>query len=85
MDQENEEFCRLRSTGIAANDVNIVGIFIKALTGTERKFFSAFDLHYDRALQHIDRHLRVMAVNGTRKTWRKVDGVHQNFAAGGSR
>ena len=38
VNQEHKEFCRLCTTGIPANDVNIAGIFIKALAWSQREF-----------------------------------------------
>ena len=82
MNQKHEEFRRLRTAGVPANNVNIVGIFIKALAWPQRDFFSPSHLHHDGALQHVNTHLRIVAVDRAREARRKVYGVHQNFLAG---
>jgi len=63
MNQKYEEFCGFRITRIPANDMDIIGSFIKALASAQREFFSAFHLHYDGAFQHVNRHLRIVAVD----------------------
>src|ERR1700744_5199289 len=75
VNQKHQEFCRLGTTSVPANDVNIVGIFIKALAWFQRELFFPSHLHYDRTLQHVNKHLRSMPVGRTRKAWRKIYGI----------
>ena len=63
MNEEDQKFRRLRTACIPAHDVNIAGVFIKALARPEGQFFSAFYLHHYVAFQHVNRNLCVVAVD----------------------
>src|SRR5438309_3705575 len=67
LNQEHKEFGWLRTTCVPANHVNIVRIFIKALSWTQRDLFSASHLHHDGAFQHVNGHLRIVPVHRARK------------------
>lgn len=58
LDQKHDELCRLGLARITTNDMNVIRILIKALTGSQNYFFSASDPHYDGAFHHIDKSVR---------------------------
>ena len=68
--QEHEEFRRFGLACISPNDVNIIGAFIEALTGCQSRFLSASHLHHDRAFQHINKPMCIVAMYGVRTAWR---------------
>jgi len=84
VNHEHKEFCWLCTTCVPANDVNIVRSFIKGLAWLQREFFLPSHLHHYGALQHVNRHLRIVAVDRARIARRKVYGVHESFLAGKS-
>jgi NAD(P)-dependent dehydrogenase (short-subunit alcohol dehydrogenase family) len=51
LDQEDQEFRRLGKACVSANDMNIVGAFIKGLSWCQCYLFSTLHLHHNGALQ----------------------------------
>src|SRR4051794_31300188 len=64
--EDHQEFCRFGFAGVSADDVNILGTFIKSLTRCQGYFLSASYLHYDRSFQHINKSVRVVPMDWIR-------------------
>jgi hypothetical protein len=79
LDKESDELGRFRRAGVPGNDVNVIRIFIESFSGLQREFWSAFDLHDDGTLEHIDEDVRIVAVLRRRCTWRIFDEKHCTF------
>src|SRR3984893_2137897 len=62
LNQEHYEFRRFGLAGVSPDDVNIRGTFIEGLTRRQSHFLSAPQPHHDRALQHIDKRMCVVAM-----------------------
>src|SRR5262249_42459246 len=80
--QKHEELSRFRGACVAANYMNIIGTFIKALAWRERDFFAAFHLHHNGAFQHVNECMRIVPMNRIRRAGRIHDSDHQTFLAG---
>src|SRR4029453_11277748 len=66
--EDHNEFCRFGFAGVSPDDVNILGAFIEGLTRCQSHFLPAPDLHYDRAFQHINKPMRVVAMYWVRRS-----------------
>src|SRR5439155_26475353 len=67
---------------ISSNDVNIIGAFIEALTRCQNRFLSASNLHHDRAFQHINKPICIVARGyAVRTAWRVLYCKHETFLA----
>jgi hypothetical protein len=69
-EQEHQELGRCRLACIVTNGVNIVGAFVKRLSGRKSYGLSGIHGHDDAAFQHIDEPARVVPVNRIMTTWR---------------
>ena len=79
--EDNNEFRRLGFACVPPNDVNIIGAFVKGLTGCQSHFFPAPHLHHDRAFQHIDEPMSIVAMDGVSTARRIYHGDHQTLLA----
>src|SRR5260370_33144592 len=70
------------SACVAANYMNIIGTFIKALAWRERDFFAAFHPHHNGAFQHVNECMRIMPMNRIRSAGRIHHSDHQTFLTG---
>src|SRR5262249_50102586 len=80
--KEHDEFRRFGLAGVSPHDVNIRGTFIEGLTGRQSHFLPAPHLHHDRALQHINEPVCIVAMDGVRTARRILHGDHDTFLAG---
>ena len=62
--------------------MNVVGPLVKSLAWRERDFFPAFQLHHNRAFQHVKKRLRILPMNRIRGARRIHYCDHQTFLAG---
>lgn len=62
--------------------MNTVRPFVKSLAWHERDFSTAFQLHHNRAFQHVKKCMRIVPMNRTRGARRIHYGDHQTFLAG---
>src|SRR5262245_29653020 len=79
LDKERDEFGRFGGAGVLGNDVNVIRIFIESFSGLQGEFWSAFDLHDDRTLNHIDENVGIVTVLHRRCPWRIFDQKHGTF------
>ena len=70
LDEEGEKLGRLRLAGIAADDMDIIRPLVEGLTGVEGDRRRALHLHDDRAFEHVDENVRVVPVDGVRRSRR---------------
>src|SRR6266478_3727694 len=82
LDQEHQEFGRLGTAYVPANDMNIVGAFIEGLSWCQRYLFSTLHLHHNGALQYVNNRMCIVSVDRVRPTGRILYCDHQNFPAG---
>ena len=61
--KEHQEFGWLGAAGVSADDMDIVGAFIKGLHGYQRDFFSAFHMHHDGAFQHVNKSICIVSMD----------------------
>src|SRR5678815_297238 len=52
---EHDEFRRFGLAGVSPDDVNILRALIEGLARCQSHLLPASDLHYDRALQHVNK------------------------------
>jgi len=64
--------------------MNIGRIFVKGLAWLERDFLLPSQLHHHGTLQHVNKHLGIVAVDRARIARREIYGVHQSLLAGRS-
>src|SRR5215510_16355553 len=62
LDQDHQEFGRLRTACVPVNDMNIGGAFIEALSRCQGYLFSTLHLHHDGAFQYLDHRMRIVSV-----------------------
>src|SRR6266480_3297400 len=79
--EEHDEFRRFGLASVSPDDVNILRAFIEGLTRCQSHFFPAPDLHYDRAFQHINKPMCVVAMYWVRAARRILNHEHQTFLA----
>src|SRR6266550_982345 len=79
--EEHDEFRRFGLASVSPDDVNILRAFIEGLARCQSYFFPAPDLHYDRALQHINKPMCVMAMYWVRAARRILNHEHQTYLA----
>src|SRR5580765_6259713 len=77
--EEHDEFRRFGLASVSPDDVNILRAFIEGLTRGQSHFFPALDLHYDRAFQHINKSMCVVAMYWVRAARRILNQEHQTF------
>jgi len=80
----HEEHDELRRFGLACvppNDVDIIRAFVEGLTRRQRRFLSASHLHHDRAFQHINKIIGIVAMYWVRTAGRIFHADHQTFFA----
>src|SRR4030095_41401 len=77
--EEHDEFCRFGFAGVSPDDVNILGAFIEGLTRCQSHFLPASYLHYDRAFQHINKSMCVVAMYWVGAAGRILNQEHQTF------
>ena len=70
--EEHDEFRGFGLASVPPNNVDIIGTFIKSLTGRQGRFLSASHLHHDRAFQHINKRMCIVTMYGVRTYRRKV-------------
>src|SRR5580658_779036 len=84
LEHKHKEFCWLSLTGVCRYGMNIVGTFIKRLSGTEFHLRSPLDLHDHVTFEHVNKDLRVMPVRrraGTRRIFHSGHGdLHPRHA-----
>src|SRR5262245_7981229 len=77
LDEHDEELRRFRLACVPPDDVNIIGTLVEALTRFQSHFLSPFHLHHDRAFQHVDEPVCIVAMDGVRTAGRILHGDHQ--------
>src|SRR5690349_18469814 len=77
--EDDDEFCRFGVASVSPDDVNVLRAFIEGLTRCQSHFFPAPDLHYDRAFEHIDKSMCVVAMDWVRAAWRILNQEHETF------
>src|SRR6478735_6235605 len=77
--EEHDEFRRFGLASVSPDDMNILRAFIEGLTRYQSYFFPATDLHYDGAIQHINKSMCVVAMYWVRAARRILDQEHQTF------
>src|SRR4030095_7265604 len=77
--EEHHEFRRFGLASVSSDNVNILRAFIEGLDRCESYFFPAPDLHYDRAFQHINKSMCVVAMYWVRAARRILNQEHQTF------
>src|SRR5262245_35261856 len=82
LDQEHQEFRRIGSACVPVNDVNIVRALIEALSWCQCYLLSTLQLHHNGALQHVNKRMCIVSVDGARPAWRMLYCDHHNFLAG---
>src|SRR5215472_18645295 len=82
LNQEHHKFGWLSTARIPANDVNVVGAFVEGLTRCECDLLSALYLHDDRAFQHVDKRMCIVAMHRVRAAGWVLDCDHQAFLVG---
>src|SRR5262249_23152254 len=82
LNQEHDKFGWLSTARVPANDMNVVGAFVEGLTRCERDLFSALYLHDDRAFQHVDKRMCIVAMYRVRAAGRMLHCDHQTFLVG---
>src|SRR6516162_5889464 len=60
--EKRDKFRGFGFTCIPPNGVDIIRAFVECLTRCQSYFLSASDLHYDRAFQHINKRIGVVAM-----------------------
>src|SRR2546428_5386882 len=65
LDQEHQEFGRLGTACVPANDMNIVGAFIEGLSWCQRYLFSTLHLHHNGALQYVNNRMCIVSWIGS--------------------
>src|SRR5260370_17495 len=80
--EEHDEFRRFGLASVSPDDVKILRAFIEGLTRCQSHFFPAPDLHYDRAFQHINKPMCVVAMYWVRAARRILNQEHQTFLPG---
>jgi LysR substrate binding domain len=79
--EEHDEFRRFGLASVSPDDMNVLRAFIEGLARCQSYFFPAPDLHYDRALQHINKPMCVVAMYWVRAARRILNHEHQTFLA----
>src|SRR5215468_10187519 len=82
LDQEHQELRRLGAACVPVDDMNIVRAFIEGLSWCQCHLLSTLQLHHNGALQHVNKRMCIMSVNGARPAGRMLDCDHQSFPAG---
>src|SRR5437762_4985010 len=77
--EEHDEFRSFGLASVSPDDVNILRAFIEGLTSCQSHFLPAPDLHYDRAFQHINKSMCVVAMYWVRAARRILNQEHQTF------
>src|SRR6516225_7581119 len=80
----DEKHYELRGFGFACippNDMNIIRAFVEGLAGCHSRFLSASHLHHDRALEHIDKPIRIVSMDWIDVAWRIFHGNHHALFA----
>src|SRR3546814_2844587 len=67
---------------MSADRMDIARLFVERLPGAQRHGLATLDLHDDRAFQHVDERIRVMAMHRIDRARRIFDGDHHRFLAG---
>ena len=60
--EEYDEFRRFSLACVPPNDVDIIRAFVEGLTRCQSHFLSASHLHHDRAFQHINKRMCIVAM-----------------------
>src|SRR5262249_34123558 len=79
--EEHDELSRFSLARVPPNDVNIRGTFIEGLTGCQSHFLPAPHLHHDRAFQHINEPMCIVAMDWIRAARRILHSDHHTFLA----
>src|SRR5437016_14542176 len=74
--EEHDEFRRFGLASVSPDDVNVLRAFIEGLTRCQSHFLAASYLHYDRAFQHINKPMRVVAMYWVRAARRILNYEH---------
>src|SRR6476620_12211953 len=77
----DEKFRRLRFAGVATDNVNVIGTFIESLTRVKGDLLRPLDLHDYGTFQHIDKCVRVVAMDWVCCTGRILDDQHRALFA----
>ena len=62
LNKDDEKLRRLCLTGVATDNVNVIGTFIEGLTSVKSDRLRPLDLHDDGTFQHINKCIRIMAM-----------------------
>src|SRR5262245_8260464 len=82
LDQEHQEFCRLGAAYVPVDDMKIVRAFIEGLSCCQCHLLSTLQLLHNGALQHVNKRMCIVSVNGGPAAGRMLDCDHQSFPAG---
>ena len=74
LDEEDQDLCRFRVTGVVRDGVDIVRVFIEGLSCREGLRLAALYLHHDGTFQYVNESMGVVAVRGGHFPGRKFHG-----------
>src|SRR5215510_2347699 len=80
--EDDEKLRGLRFAGVATDNVNVMGTFIEGLTRLKGDRIRPLELHDDGTFQHIDKCVRVVAMDWVCSTGRILDNQHRALFAG---
>ena len=83
--QEHDELRRFAVARVTPDDVNVIRAFIESFAGFERDGLGASQLHHDRALEHVDKGVRIVSMDFVSAARRVGDRKDESFFAGNVR
>src|SRR5262245_19513554 len=81
LNQDDDKLRVLRFAGVATDNVNVIGTFIERLTRLKSDRGRPLELHDDGTFQHIDKCVRVVAMDWVCSTGRILDEQHRTLFA----
>ena len=78
-------FARFAVARVTPDDVNVIRTFIESFAGFERDGLGASQLHHDRALEHVDKGVRIVSMDFVSAARRVGDRKDESFFAGNVR
>jgi hypothetical protein len=79
LDEHHDELGRVGVAGVPADGVDVVGAFVEGLSGRQGDFLAAFHSHHDRSLEHIDKCVAIVTMDGVGSARRVLDRQHHRI------